>query len=104
MPILASGRYSQPYSHNYNQKSKGLFLLEHILLLHTTKVDFGCMLAGSNNPHCLKADLVVCANPSSSSWVSVGKCFFWYRLTRVVPDKGSLNGCECVCVCVCVCY
>ena len=25
--------------------------------------------------------------------------FFWYRLTRVVPDKGPLNGCVCVCVC-----
>ena len=24
---------------------------------------------------------------------------FWYRLTWVVPDKGSLNGCVCVCVC-----
>ena len=23
---------------------------------------------------------------------------FWYWLTRVVPDKGSLNGCVCVCV------
>ena len=23
---------------------------------------------------------------------------FWYRLTRVVPDKGLLNGCVCVCV------
>ena len=23
---------------------------------------------------------------------------FWYRLTRVVLDKGSLNGCVCVCV------
>jgi len=22
----------------------------------------------------------------------------WYRLTRVVPDKGPLNGCVCVCV------
>ena len=22
---------------------------------------------------------------------------FWYRLTRVVPDKGPLNGCSCVC-------
>jgi len=31
-------------------------------------------------------------------------CFtFWYRLTRVVPDKGPLNGCVCVCVCVCAC-
>jgi len=25
---------------------------------------------------------------------------FWYRLTRVVPDKGPLNGGVCVCVCV----
>jgi len=22
---------------------------------------------------------------------------FWYRLIRVVPDKGPLNGCVCVC-------
>ena len=26
----------------------------------------------------------------------------WYRLTRVVPEKWSLNGCVCLCVCVCV--
>ena len=26
---------------------------------------------------------------------------FWYRLTRVVPEKGPLNGRVCVCVCVC---
>jgi len=25
---------------------------------------------------------------------------FWYRLTRVVPEKRPLNGCVCVCVCV----
>ena len=25
---------------------------------------------------------------------------FWYRLTRVVPEKKPLNGCVCVCVCV----
>jgi len=24
-------------------------------------------------------------------------CCFWYRLTRVVLDKGPLNGCVCVC-------
>jgi len=31
----------------------------------------------------------------------VGECFFWYRLTRVVPDKfhRAVNGCVCVCVC-----
>jgi len=30
---------------------------------------------------------------------------FWYRLTRVVLEKGPLllNGCVCVCVCVCAC-
>ena len=29
---------------------------------------------------------------------------FWYRLTRVVLDKGPLNTCVCVCVRVCVCF
>ena len=28
----------------------------------------------------------------------MGECFFWYRPTRVVPDKRLLNGCVCVCV------
>jgi len=28
---------------------------------------------------------------------------FWYRLTRVVPDKAPLNGCVCVSVCLSVC-
>ena len=27
---------------------------------------------------------------------------FWYRLTRVVREKGPLNGRVCVCVCLCV--
>jgi len=27
---------------------------------------------------------------------------FWYWLTRVVPEKGPLNGCVCVCVMVCI--
>ena len=27
---------------------------------------------------------------------------FWYRLTWVVPDKGSLSVCVCVCVSACV--
>ena len=32
-------------------------------------------------------------------------CFskIWYWLTRVVLDKGQLNGCVCVCVCVRAC-
>ena len=27
---------------------------------------------------------------------------FWYRLTRVVPGKGLLNGCVCVCAAVAI--
>jgi len=26
------------------------------------------------------------------------ECFFWYQLTRVVPDKGPLNGGVCMCI------
>ena len=28
----------------------------------------------------------------------MGECFFWYRPTRVVPEKEPLNGCVYVCV------
>ena len=49
-------------------------------------------LIGSNNSRWLKADLVVCANPSSSSWAWVGcECVFWYRLTGVVPDERAVR-------------
>jgi len=71
-------------------------------------VDSGCMLAwlvlttlaGSKHRKGMSshaADLVFCVNHSSSSWwVWMGECFFWYQLTRVVPDKGPLNGRMCV--------
>ena len=36
-----------------------------------------------------------------SGWVWEGECFFWYRPTRVVPDKRLLNGGVWVCVYVC---
>ena len=32
---------------------------------------------------------------SCFSEIQIG--FTWYRLTRVVPEKGPLNGCVCVC-------
>ena len=35
-----------------------------------------------------------------SGCVWVGECFFWYRPTRIVPDKRPLNGCVILCVCV----
>jgi len=38
---------------------------------------------------------------SCFSKIQIGFTFL-YRLTRVVPEKGPLNGCVCVCVCVCV--
>ena len=44
-----------------------------------------------------------------TGWVWVGECFFWYRPTQLVQDKGPWNSCVCVCVhararvCVCVC-
>ena len=28
----------------------------------------------------------------------MSECFFWYQPTRVVLDKGPLNGCVCECV------
>ena len=34
---------------------------------------------------------------SCFSKIQIGFLPFWYRLTRVVPDKGPLNGCVCVC-------
>jgi len=34
-------------------------------------------------------------------WVWLGECFFWYRLTRVVPDKFHRAVKR---LCVCVCY
>jgi len=36
--------------------------------------------------HCMLLSCLCC----------VGECFFWYWLTRVVPDKGPLTGCVCV--------
>ena len=37
---------------------------------------------------------------SCFSKIQIGFLPFWYRLTRVVPDKGPLNGCVCVRICV----
>jgi len=43
--------------------------------------------------HCHSLSLV-----SVKSRLVLQFLLFWYRLTRVVPDKGSLNGCVCVCI------
>ena len=48
------------------------------------------------------ASTVFCCIIKSRIWwvwwsglVWVGECFFWYRPTRVIPDKRPLNGCVC---------
>ena len=40
-----------------------------------------------------------CHSLSLASLKSRLVLLFWYRLTRVVPEKGPLNGCVCVCGC-----
>jgi len=37
-----------------------------------------------------------------TTMIVVGECFFWYRLTRVVPDRFH-RAIKRLCVCVCVC-
>jgi len=39
---------------------------------------------------------------SCFSKIQIGFYLFWYRLTRIVPEKGPLCVRVCVCVCVCV--
>jgi len=65
------------------------------------------------------ADVVICLERSADLHIAqlmplplTVSCFskvqiglpFWYRLTRVVPDKGLLNGCVCMFVEVLFCY
>ena len=45
------------------------------------------------------ADAKCCHSLSLASVKSRLVLHFWYRLTRVVLEKGPLNGCVCVCVC-----
>ena len=46
------------------------------------------------------AQLIHCHSLSLASVKSRLVLPFWYQLTRVVPEKGPLNGCVCVCVCL----
>ena len=43
--------------------------------------------------------VVICHSLSLASVKSRLVLPFWYRPTRVVPEKEPLNGCVCVCVC-----
>ena len=78
-----------------------------------------CWLGGKKGTRPVKnlsggvlAWLSVCSEVQTCIWSSWCHCHslslasvksrlllpFWYRLTRVVPDKRPLNGCMCVCV------
>jgi len=46
---------------------------------------------------CIRPSRCRCHSPSLASVKSRLVLPFWYRLTRVVPEKGPLNGCVCVC-------
>ena len=45
---------------------------------------------------CIRSSRCHCHSLSLASVKSRLVLPFWYRLTRVVPDKGPLNGCVCV--------
>ena len=51
---------------------------------------------------CIRPSLCHCHSLSLASVKSRLVLPFWYRLTRVVPEKWLLNGGVCVCVCACV--
>jgi len=51
---------------------------------------------------CIRPSWCHCYSLSLASVKSRSVLPFWYRLTRVVPEKGPLNG-MCVCVCDCLC-
>ena len=48
---------------------------------------------------CIRPSWCHCHSLSLASVKSRLVLPFWYRLTRVFPEKGPLNGCMCVCVC-----
>jgi len=61
-----------------------------------------CLFVWSNVQICIWPSWCHCHSLSLASVKSRLVLPFWYRLTRVVPDRGPLNGCVCVCVCMCL--
>ena len=55
------------------------------------------MVVWSEMQTCIWPSWCHCYSPSLASVKSRLFLPFWYRLTRVVPEKGPLNGCVCVC-------
>ena len=53
----------------------------------------------SEVPTCIWSSWCHCHSPSLASVKSRSVLSFWYRLTRVVPEKRLLNRCVYVCIC-----
>jgi len=76
------------------------------LLLAPTVVEKDCQVRGVNREDAMDRSrwMKHIRDNRWPRWVWVGECFFWYRFTRVVPDKihrAVKRLCVCVCVCVC---
>ena len=71
-----------------------------VISAHTLPVYFINFFPFSGVNNCLQCfDWLISASLSLAPVKSRLVLPFWYRLTRVVPDKRPLNGCVCVCVC-----
>ena len=94
-----------------------LYWIEVLQSVHLPSVLWRCWLGGRKGIRPVKtlsggvlawlsvwSEVLICIRPSwchchSLSLASVKSRLvlpFWYRLTRVVPEKGPLNGCVCV--------
>ena len=57
----------------------------------------GCWCGYLSGARCIWPSWCHCHSLSLASVKSRFVLPFWYRLTRVVPEKGPLNGCVCCC-------
>ena len=62
-------------------------------------VVLACLSVWSELQTCIWPSWCHCHSLSLASVKSRLVLPYWYRLTRVVPKKGPLNGCVCVCFC-----
>ena len=102
---------------NYSQKQPNIMNFTNGLILSVLAFSALMLLVGwqEGHPACKKLSGEVLARLSVWNEVQICWCHchslslvsvksrlvlpFWYRPTRVIPEKGPLNGCVCVCVC-----
>ena len=120
----SSSTAASPHNHMHSGAGKTCsfcitYLLNHASMCSVHSFTALTLLVGQQGGHptCKKlsgwvlAWLSVWSEVQTCIWPSWCHCYslslasvksrlvlsFWYRLTRVVPDKGQLNGCVCVC-------